>query len=154
MSAQVEKPVAERRSRSMTMINRLVESRTEMLALYTQLARMKPFDKNDDIVAPLLQEFCQSLVDYAANAHFQLYRYFAENNERRTEILTVADRIYPSILKITNALLDFNDKYDCTDLCTDLGTLETDLSMVGEILADRIDLEDQLIRAFGYSFDR
>ena len=147
MTAQTEKPRIERR-RSTMLINKLVASRTEMLALYSQLASMKPMAKNPN-VPPVLQEFCQDLVDYAANAHFQLYRYFAENNERRKEIYDVADNIYPRIMEITNIILDFNDKYDCGDHCELLDTLEADLSQLGERLADRIELEDQLIAAFG-----
>jgi regulator of sigma D len=133
------------------MINKLVDSRTEMLTLYTQLAQQKPYAGNSE-VPEMLEEFCQALVDYAANAHFQLYRYFAEKNERRQEIYVVAETIYPSILELTNKVLDFNDKYDCGDHCVQLSELEHDLSRIGESLADRIELEDKLISAFGYSF--
>lgn len=152
MIATTERPQTDRRGRSLVMINKLVDSRTEMLTLYTQLAQQKPFTSNGE-VPEMLEEFCQALVDYAANAHFQLYRYFAEKNERRQEIHVVAETIYPSILEITNKVLDFNDKYDCGDHCAQLGELENDLSQLGEALADRIELEDKLIAAFGYSFD-
>lgn len=152
MVATTERPQTDRRGRSLVMINKLVDSRTEMLTLYTQLAQQKPFVGNADVPA-MLEEFCQSLVDYAANAHFQLYRYFAEKNERRQEIHVVAENIYPNILEITNKVLDFNDKYDCGDHCAQLDGLERDLSSIGELLADRIELEDKLIAAFGYSFD-
>jgi len=153
MVATTEKPRAERR-RSLAMIDKLVGSRTEMLTLFTELASMKPYTgSNAADAAEVLQEFCQSLVDYAANAHFQLYRYFAENNERRKEIYDVAEGIYPSVLEITNLILDFNDKYDCGDHCSQLTSLEDDLSRLGEVLADRIELEDKLIGAFGYRFD-
>lgn len=152
MVATTERAQTDRRGRSLVMINKLVDSRTEMLTLYTQLARMKPFVGNPDVPA-MLEEFCQALVDYAANAHFQLYRYFAEKNERRQEIYVVAEKIYPNILDITNKVLDFNDKYDCGDHCCQFDELENDLSLIGVALADRIELEDQLIGAFGYSFE-
>lgn len=152
MVATTERAQTDRRGRSLVMINKLVDARTEMLTLYTQLARMKPFVGNSDVPA-MLEEFCEALVDYAANAHFQLYRYFAEKNERRQEIYEVAEKIYPNILAITNKVLDFNDKYDCGDHCHQFSELEDDLSQLGEVLADRIELEDKLITAFGYSFD-
>lgn len=152
MVAITERAQTDRRGRSLVMINKLVVSRTEMLALYAQLAGQKPFVGNPQ-VPEMLEEFCQALVDYAANAHFQLYRYFAEKNERRQEIYTVAERIYPNILEITNKVLDFNDKYDCDGHCAEFSELERDLSRIGEILADRIELEDKLIIAFGYNFD-
>lgn len=148
MSTHVEKTRQERR-RSYAFIQKLVDSRTEMLSLYSQLAQMKPMANNPD-VAPVLEEFCQDVVDYAANAHFQLYRYFAENNERRKEVYDVAQEIYPRIMEITNIILDFNDKYDCGDHCTNLDDLEADLSVLGEHLADRIELEDRLIASFGF----
>lgn len=151
MVVTTEMPRAERR-RSMIMIQRLVGARTEMLSLYALLARQKPFNDVSD-VQMLLQEFCQSLVDYTANAHFQLYRYFAENNERRKEIYDVAVSIYPNVLDSTNVILDFNDKYDCGDHCSHLNNLEDDLSKLGEILADRIELEDKLITASGFNFE-
>ena len=151
MVVTTEMPRAERR-RSMIMIQRLVGARTEMLSLYALLARQKPFNDVSD-VQMLLQEFCQSLVDYTANAHFQLYRYFAENNERRKEIYDVAVSIYPNVLDSTNIILDFNDKYDCGDHCSHLNNLEDDLSKLGEILADRIELEDKLITASGFNFE-
>lgn len=151
MAVTTEMPRAERR-RSVIMIQRLVGARTEMLSLYALLARQKPFNDVSD-VQMLLQEFCQSLVDYTANAHFQLYRYFAENNERRKEIYDVAVSIYPNILDSTNIILDFNDKYDCGDHCSHLNNLEEDLSKLGEILADRIELEDRLITASGFNFE-
>ena len=137
----------DRRVRSSNLVKKLVDSRTEMLALYSQLAAKRPFDGNDT-VAPLLQEFCQSLVDYIANAHFQLYRHFAENRERRGPVLKIADEIYPRIIDITQAILDFNDKYDCEDHCEIFPTLGSELSVLGELLADRIELEDRLIAAF------
>ena len=140
-----------KRRRSMTMIQRLVGSRTEMLSLYALLASRKPFNEVAD-AQMLLQEFCQSLVDYTANAHFQLYRYFAEKNERRKEIRDVAVTVYPRVLEMTNIILDFNDKYDCGDHCLHLNSLEDDLSKLGETLADRIELEDELIGAFGFNF--
>lgn len=151
MVATTEMPRTDRR-RSMVMIQRLVGARTEMLSLYNMLAKQKPFNDISE-VQMLLQEFCQSLVDYTANAHFQLYRYFAENNERRKEIYDVAVNIYPDILDSTNKILDFNDKYDCGDQCAHFSNLEQDLSQLGEILADRIEMEDRLITAFGYNLD-
>ncbi len=138
----------ERRGRSNGMLKRLIDTRTDMLSLYGELAQLKPLT-DMTVVPSLLQRFCQSLVDYMANAHFQLYRYFAEDNERRMEIYQVATLIYPRILEITDMVLDFNDKYDCEDRCGLLTNLESDLSLLGENLADRIELEDRLIGAFG-----
>lgn len=142
-----KRPSPERRTRSLTMIRKLVRSRTEMLSLYNDLAKKKPFVDADES-SELLGEFCSALVDYTANAHFQLYRFFAENRERRSDVFEVADRIYPRIVDITQSILDFNDKYDTEDQRrTQLGHLTEDLSSLGEHLAERIELEDQLVNS-------
>ena len=143
-----QQPVTvERRVRSANLVNKIVEARTEMLSLYSQLAAKRPF-LNDSAIPSLLQQFCQSLVDYTAHAHFQLYRHFAEKRERRVSVSTIADQIYPQILTITQAILNFNEKYDCEDHCEGLSNLDQDLSELGEQLADRIELEDRLIAVF------
>jgi regulator of sigma D len=137
----------ERRVRSASQINKIVDARTEMLSLFSELIAKRPF-ANDSSVPNILQQFCQALVDYTAHAHFQLYRHFAEKRERRVPVSKVADEIYPEILTITQGILDFNDKYDCEDHCEGLSDLDKDLSTLGERLADRIELEDRLIAVF------
>ncbi len=144
---EIQRPVPERRTRSVGMIRKLVNSRTQMLSLYNDLANKKPFNDPDESTE-LLGEFCSALVDYTANAHFQLYRYFAENRERRSTVFNVADRIYPRIVDITQEILDFNDKYDSeAQRRAQLDQLARDLSKLGENLAERIELEDQLVNS-------
>jgi regulator of sigma D len=77
-----------------------------------------------------------------------LYRYVDEKKERRRAVLELADKIYPTILSTTDSILDFNDKYDFEHNrdAISLETLEQDLSRLGESIADRIELEDQLIQ--------
>ncbi len=137
----------ERRVRSAGQINKIIDARTDMLSLFSELIAKRPFI-NDPDIPNLLQQFCQALVDYTAHAHFQLYRHFAEKRERRVPVSKVADEIYPGILSITQGILDFNDKYDCEDHCESLTDLDKDLSSLGEQLADRIELEDKLIAVF------
>ena len=137
----------ERRVRSASQVNKIIDARNEMLALFGELISKRPF-VTESSVPGLLQQFCQSLIDYTAHAHFQLYRHFAEKRERRVSVSKVADQIYPEIMAITQAILDFNDKYDCEDHCEGLSKLDGDLSELGERLADRIELEDKLIAVF------
>lgn len=139
-----ENGAPERRARSHYEINDLVECRTDALSLYSELASQQPF-KPEHETQRLLQSFCESLIDYTASAHFQLYRHIDEDRERRVPVKEVADKIYPTISQITQNILDFNDKYDCEDHCGNLNDLADDLSLIGEKLADRIELEDQLI---------
>ncbi len=137
---------AERRYAAQTKHGTLLESRTETLTLYSQLAGLRPF-KPDEEVQLALQEFCEALVDYTASAHFQLYRFIDEGTERRKNVVELSENIYPKIAETTQTILDFNEKYDCEDHCNNLSQLDQDMSVLGEILADRILYEDQIIAA-------
>jgi len=134
----------ERRASSFDRLTTLLATRTETLTLFSQLAGMRPYQPNKEMQF-MLQEFCETLVDYTASAHFQLYRFIEEDAERRTEVRKIAEKIYPEISASTRLILDFNEKYDCEDHCDNLSSLEQDLSKLGEVLADRITLEDQVI---------
>lgn len=134
----------ERRSQSHNLINELVATRTEMLALYSKLAAKRPFE-DQEAICDLVQEFCQIMVDYTASAHFRLYRFLDERIERRRGVLRIAEVIYPRVIQTTQAIIDFNDRYDGSNPSFDCTSLAHDLSWLGERLAERIELEDQLI---------
>ena len=140
----------DRRGKSREKLATLVRTRSETLSLYTELANQRPFEA-DEVTSDALQEFCQALIDYAASAHFQLYRFISDKLERRTPVLDVADKIYPRIVQTTDMILRFNDKYEDVDILNGnaevLTLLDSDLSTLGETLAERIQLEDQVIGA-------
>lgn len=141
-------PFPDRRANSQQMIEQLVYERTQMLSLYSQLAAKQPFSELNT-VSNLLEQFCQALIDYTADAHFRLYRFIDEKRERRRAIIEVADEVYPKIVESTQSILDFNDKYDLEDYSEQLFALGNDLSLLGESLADRIELEDKVIDILG-----
>lgn len=134
----------ERRVESHSHLHTLLETRKESLSLFNQLAEMRPFSPDRESQL-LLQEFCEAIVDYTASAHFQLYRFIDDGTERRSDISKLADKVYPQIADMTKVILAFNEKYDDSDHSNDLAELAGDLSQLGEVLADRILLEDQLI---------
>ncbi len=139
----------ERRLVTHSSIDALVVTRTQLLSLYNEIA-IHPPQVGDVTVPELLQRFCQSLIDYTATAHFKLYQYFDEKRERRRAVLDVAEKAFPRISQCTDSILEFNDKYDHPETIHDdnkLASLKTDLSNLGETLADRIELEDKVIRA-------
>jgi len=137
----------EARAESRQKMDSLLGARKETLSLYSELAGLRPF-KEDDSVSVVLQEFCETLMDYTASAHFQLYRFIEDGSERRESVRTVAEEIYPNISNTTEQFLDFNDKYEAEQKGKNLSSLDKDLSSLGEILADRILYEDQVISAF------
>ena len=138
----------DRRKQSLMKLEGLVQTRTQTLALLAELARSQPFTAAPGI-EETLRRFCQALMDYTASAHFQLYRYIADNRERRQTVLVVAETVYPRIVETTDVILRFNDKYESMSLENSIEFLDVDLSSLGETLAERIHLEDQVISALG-----
>ena len=139
----------ERRVVTHNSIDDLVITRTQLLSLYNEIATHPP-QVGDVGVPELLQRFCESLIDYTATAHFKLYQYFDEKRERRKAVIDVAEKAFSPISQSTDSILEFNDKYDHPELIHDgdeLASLRTDLSSLGETLAERIELEDKVIRA-------
>lgn len=145
--------VNERRAGTQKVIAKLEAERTEMLVLFCRVAGLETYSENPrhapnaQPVQQILQEFCQVLVDYIATGHFGLYERIGNGQERRRQISDLAAELYPRIAESTQVALEFNDKYDCEDRCTNLGSLQNDLSKLGEILAQRIEWEDKLVKA-------
>jgi len=144
LSEEVSSTV-ERRSQSHSLIQELVITRNDMLALFSKLADFKPFLEPDEGTREILQEFCETLVDYTLQAHLNLYRHIEDKLEKRKKVLNLAEQIYPRILRTTEIISNFNDIYEEIDDSLDSSHLEENLSMLGEALAERIELEDQLI---------
>ena len=145
MAAEIPGGV-DRRQRSRDKLDALVSSRTATLALLTELASRQPFNPEPS-VENALRSFCEALIDYTASAHFQLYRFLADNRERRTSVLSVADDHYPKIVETTDQILRFNDKYESMSLDNSVEFLAVDLSNLAECIAERIQLEDDVINA-------
>ncbi len=138
------KPSEDRRSNTQELVDKLLEERAKMLVLYCRAAGLDA-DPPEDSVAKTVQEFCQLLVDYIAAGHFTLYERIVNGKERRQRVADVADDIYPDIADTTGAALDFNDKYERPEKVNEGEELAGDLSVLGEQLATRIELEDKLI---------
>ena len=136
----------DRRGNAAEKLDVLVSSRTATLALLAELATRQPFHPEPSM-EKALREFCEALIDYTASAHFQLYRYLSDNRERRSSVLSIADKLYPVIVETTDVILRFNDKYESMSFDNSVEFLAVDLSNLGECLADRIQSEDQVIVA-------
>lgn len=138
----------ERRERTRKEIKQLIEDRNTVISQYYNLAKLTE-DYNSDIsnTLELVEEFCQEMVDYMATGHFEIYRRIEEGNERRSEIVKLADKIMPRINDTTQIAIAFNDLYDSTTEINEdaVGQLPNYLAKLGEELATRIDLEDQFI---------
>jgi regulator of sigma D len=94
-----------------------------------------------------LEEFCQLLIDYTAFGYFEVFTRIQEGNERRGQVHRLADRIYSTLADVTAVTVAFNDKYDASTHHLELDGLSRDLSLLGEQLATRLELEDRLLKA-------
>jgi regulator of sigma D len=118
-----------------------------------ELAELESGDVPPDTVIHNLRGFNQQLVDYTALGHFEIYERIIDGKERRGNIKMVADRVYPSISGTTQVFVEFNDKYDGVDEPESLGNLYSDLSSIGEAMAERIESEDMLLREISDSLE-
>jgi len=102
---------------------------------YCQLAGVSSFDRRD-------------IETHSAMGHFEVYQRIIEDKERRSAVREVAARVYPAIAETTDYLVDFNDKYDeFSGSDEDVALLQGDLSKLGEVIAVRGELEDQILAA-------
>lgn len=133
----------ERRQAASSLIQELHKERREVWSLYCRIAELKPFSSGQQ-VQDTLTEFSQMLVDYVSLGHFGIFQRIIDGNERRQSILEAANDIYPGFVETTDAAVLFNDKYEKAEAAKYATELEQDLSVLGENLAKRIDLEDRL----------
>ena len=135
-----------RRTRQTHTIGTLLQERQQVLVSMCELAELEAGDVPPDTVIHNLRNFNQKLVDYTALGHFEIYERIIDGKERRGNIKLVANRVYPSISESTQLFVDFNDKYEGADEADSLTDLYTDLSSIGEAMAERIESEDMLLR--------
>jgi len=140
----------ERRDRTRTELMSLMHDRNEMLSQYCLLAGSNSEKEHTDSHSEqgLLQEFCENLIDYLARGQFELYQRITDGQERRQDIIALASNIYPRIAETTSYAVDFNDEFDKS--LQKLGGFDhygERLSKLGEELAIRFELEDQLINS-------
>jgi len=143
----------DRRFRQTSTINQLLSERDEVLVEMCGLADLSFESADVKAIVDSLKSFSQTLVDYTALGHFEIYERIIEGKERRVSVSQVANRIYPKISETTKKFVEFNDKYEGVDDKESLLGLRDDLFQLGEAFAERIESEDQLLREMsGRSF--
>jgi regulator of sigma D len=138
----------ERRQQNQHLVSELQKERKDVWSLYCKVGELKPFSSSPETQS-LVTKFSQLLIDYVSLGHFGIYERILSGTERRETILNKAKQIYPEFSKITDAVVSFNDKYDVQKKAFSVKDLELDLSSLGEKLATRIDLEDELCDLLG-----
>ena len=131
------------------LIKRWLGERQALLDAYYDVGNIV-IEHLDDVEAlTRLRTFCQILMDYISAGHFEVYgqlvkegRVFADNNAK------LAETLYASIIKNTEAVVNFNDTYDTDQHChVAISKLPTALAQLGVLLKERFVVEDKLIDA-------
>ncbi len=133
----------ERRQQAQHLVNELQQEQRAVWSLYCQIAELAPFKDNAQ-VKPILKKFTEIMVDYVSLGHFGIYDRLLAGTERREGVLVNAKEIYPKYSITTEAVVSFNDQYDDSKPKFNFNALEADLSKLGETLATRMEIEDQL----------
>ncbi len=137
-------PGVERRRQTDRMIYELLTERKQMWSAYWEVAKLKPFDQNQEALTQTLARFCQIMIDYISLGHFGIYHRIINGTERRQRAIQAAQTLYPEIAEATEVAIKFNELYEGGGL-SDPVVLARELSKLGEALAKRIELEDRLI---------
>lgn len=121
----------------------LQEERSAVWSMYCEMAEMKAVFTETETIRPLLSRFSQLLIDYVSLGHFGICEQLLAE-ERQQKALFYAKRIYPAFSSTTVSAISFNDTYDDGKRNFKTDNLEADLSVLGENLAKRMELEDRL----------
>ena len=134
------------------LVAKLLAARQESLVLYHRLAALKPFTLADP-VRHQLRRFRQTLVDYLALGPFEVYQALEEQpvDSPYRQARELARQLYTRIAWTTQTALAFHDRYDGELSEPALAQLDQALSQLGESLATRIELEDQILAAIRHS---
>lgn len=121
-----------------------LEARRILLITFCELSKVKKFHDKNINQCQLLQTFCQQLVDYISEGHFEIFEQLMNEGHlfNDAEALASGKKLLPDIYALTDLILDFNDKYLATD---DLSSVSIDLSNLGEHLAQRFEIEDNMV---------
>ncbi|MCW8887198.1 MAG: sigma D regulator [Motiliproteus sp.] len=128
------------------LVDRWLQERQDLLGLFVALPQK---ELTEDVVGTLRQ-FSQILVDYASSWHFGVYEHLlAEADEFNDGGIELAREMDPKIQQTTDTILNFNDRYSEIETLTlqDASHLGERMSELGEVLAERFELEDQLIES-------
>lgn len=126
------------------LIDRWLHERQDLLSRFISLPQLS-LEAN---VTGSLQEFCEILVDYVSSWHFGVYEHLlAEADSFNDGGIELARELDPRLQQTTDEVLSFNDQFSESLELTlqDAAHLGERLSHLGEILAERFELEDQLI---------
>ncbi|MGF1752995.1 sigma D regulator [Vibrio makurazakiensis] len=133
-------------------IDHWLETRQSLIVEYCKLAALQPCSTKTATVTELpspaeLQGFCQHLVDYISEGHFKIYDMVMDKwQSTGFKVTEEINQTYGHIVLTTEPLLNFTDSYAAIADNDELESFDSDLSLIGEIIEARFEVEDQLIQ--------
>lgn len=138
--------LTERVRGSNKLVDRWLHVRKHLLVAYYNLVGIKPGKESFmRLNEKALDDFCQSLVDYLSDGHFNIYERIIREMEGTSPYLT-ASKLYPLLEANTQQIMNY---YDSTlENAIDHDNyleFQQALSDLGRALEERFSLEDKLI---------
>ena len=125
-----------------TLVQGWLKERREGLVKYAAIAANLERDSDKTSVDAGVERLCQLLVDYVSVGHFEVFyelireaEAFADGSDQ------IANDIVPRIGDTTEVILGFDEKYPSKEAAN----IGADMSLLGEVLESRFQLEDRLI---------
>lgn len=131
-------------------VNDIIDSwlteRQHLISLFCKLSTHLNSSNHAKLISEI-QSFCQIMVDYVSAGHFEVYgQLLEEGNMFDDGGPDLAKDLLLRIEATTEVALNFNDKFDTEDHCSEfIDGLTGELSIIGELLEERFELEDQLV---------
>lgn len=124
-------------------IDRWLQERQDLLVHFCSIPQQDtPVDE--------LQKLCQLLVDYVSAGHFEVYDQLVKEGREFDDdaALQEAGGLFKIIDQSTQQALDFNDLHL---EATSTSSIQSELSELGEMLANRFEAEDRMIEVLHLS---
>ena len=127
-------------------VDNWLAERARVIVMYCKLSGYRNQTKLPESIQ--INGFCDILIDYVSAGHFEVYEQIVKDCDiNGPSSIQLLNKLYPDISKTTDVAVDFNEKYSKTLNSNDelMSRFDTDLSHLGEAIAKRVDLEDNLI---------
>lgn len=126
------------------LIERWLKNRRDLIVQFCGVSGVHQYRPKSEKSATRLQKFCEVLMDYISAGHFEVYYELIREAEAfKDGSAELGKQLLPEIQDTTEVALSFDDRYGDGKNTSD--NLPEQLSRLGETLASRFDIEDQLI---------
>lgn len=136
-----------------SLLDHWLGERQATLVQYCDLVGVSAFTPSDAHFPLALKRFCDLLVDYLSQGHFEVFETLIHEEQLfgGGQAKLLAD-VYPQLLANTQVLLDCCDRFEAFEFeDSESKKIQQLLSVIGEQFAERLELEDQLVDVFHHS---